>query len=156
VRFIVRRFWQGLRGRFKRFGTAAVVFGEPLSLRSFGTERPVEVLADALMDRINAAMPVLMVPLAARALTHVPATMTRDALIAAMERDAATLEDHMPELTEHAFPDAVDFAVEQMAKHKLIETTPQGWRVVPGEEAVVAYYANSIAHRFEGGDAAAE
>ncbi len=81
VGFIFRKIWQWLRGRYTRFGTAAVVFGDPLSLREFGAERPVEELAAELMTRIEDVMPVMFVPLLSRCFTQMVPLQVTDAAL---------------------------------------------------------------------------
>lgn len=62
-----KKFWQRVRGKDTRFGSAAVTFGTPLSLREARTQgvHDVEGLSHALMGRIAQVMPVLAVPLMA-------------------------------------------------------------------------------------------
>ncbi|MBA3911466.1 MAG: glycerol-3-phosphate acyltransferase [Rhodobacter sp.] len=61
--------WRRLRGRFKGFGTAAAAFGKPVSLSRFLIEGgTVEGLGARLMTAIGEVVPVLPVPLVARAL----------------------------------------------------------------------------------------
>lgn len=65
LRFLLARF----RGRTKGFGTAAAGFGAPVSLREhLGAGGTVEALGERLMAAIAAVVPVLPVPLVARAL----------------------------------------------------------------------------------------
>ncbi len=74
--------WGRLRGTFKGFGTAAVGFGPPISLRAFLTEGrpdPVEALGMQLMADITRVVPILPVPLVAAA---VCAGATREGLLA--------------------------------------------------------------------------
>lgn len=65
----LRFLWARVRGRMEVFGTAAAGFGAPISLRDHlaggGT---VEGLGERLMAAIAAVVPVLPVPLVARAL----------------------------------------------------------------------------------------
>ena len=156
VRFILRKFWQGLRGRYVRFGTAAVVFGEPLSLRSFGSEETVEMLAAELMSRIEDAMPVLMVPLLARQFQTARAPVSRDDLIAQVSEAARGLSHHLPATALKDLAQAVEAGLSAMQRNKVIEQTSEGWTILAGQEPVVAFYANSIAHRFEQNRAVAE
>jgi glycerol-3-phosphate O-acyltransferase len=156
VRFILRKFWQGLRGRYVRFGTAAVVFGEPLSLRSFGSEKTVEMLADELMSRIEDAMPVLMVPLLARQFQIAQAPVSRDQLVTQVSEAARSLGHHMPADALKDLAQAVDGGLSAMQRNKVVDETPQGWKIVAGQEPVVAFYARSIAHRFAQHRAVAE
>ncbi len=72
--FIWRMGWRLVRGRFAGFGSAAVAFGAPLSLRGMMAERPgraPEALTERLGARLMAAVadcvPVLPVPLVAAA-----------------------------------------------------------------------------------------
>lgn len=90
--FVLRMVWQGLRGGFAGFGTAAAGFGAPVSLRAHlaaGDADPTEALGEVLMARVAAAVPVLPVPLVAAALLAGPAD--RAALLAEVTRLAARL-----------------------------------------------------------------
>ena len=82
--------WLALRGRWFRFGYACVSFGAPLSLRQYVTERgidfrlldqptrfaEVERLANVLMERVAAVVPVLPVALVATALREAAAPLS--------------------------------------------------------------------------------
>lgn len=149
VKFILSKFWQGLRGRITHFGTAAVVFGEPLSLQAFGPEEPVEKLADSLMARIEAAMPVLVVPLIAHVMMRHPGAQSEAALTAQVQAASDSVAAWMPQHTRDNLAEAVPKALFQMRKHQIVDETPEGWQIIPAERDVVAYYANSIAHRFD-------
>ncbi|WP_298837606.1 1-acyl-sn-glycerol-3-phosphate acyltransferase [uncultured Roseobacter sp.] len=153
IGFILRKFWQGLRGRYVRFGTAAVVFGEPLSLRRFGPDRPVEELADNLMQRIEDAMPVLIVPLVAHVLRARQAPPTTAAVAEAAAGLAAQVAAHMPGMPDEDFTRAVESALQRLKKHRVLSDDSGLWRVVEGEEAVLDFYAMSVAHRFAGDSA---
>ncbi|WP_159974664.1 1-acyl-sn-glycerol-3-phosphate acyltransferase [Roseobacter cerasinus] len=146
LRFILGKFWQGLRGRVTRFGTAAVVFGEPLSLSQFGEDRPVEELAEDLMGRIGAAMPVLAVPLVCRALRSGAAPQSEAALTDAVRTMAERLSANTPATVVEDPAKAVQGALVQLHRHEVIEATPEGWQIRPDQRAVADYYASSIAH----------
>ena len=64
---MARRKWQG---RYTGFGTAAVSFGAPLSLRGWleGHAPDPEMLSAALMARVQEVVPALSVPLVAAAI----------------------------------------------------------------------------------------
>mgnify|MGYP000197088139 CR=1 FL=1 len=71
VKYLVRHLQLRVTGRFRRFGYAAVAYGEPLSLHAFAAScgaDPTEALAAELMARIEAVLPVLPLPLVAEAL----------------------------------------------------------------------------------------
>jgi glycerol-3-phosphate O-acyltransferase len=65
----VRFLWARFRGRTKGFGTAAAGFGAPVSLAEHLADKgTVETLGERLMRAIAAVVPVLPVPLVAKAL----------------------------------------------------------------------------------------
>ncbi|PZR01065.1 MAG: glycerol-3-phosphate acyltransferase [Cereibacter sphaeroides] len=79
--FVARTIWRKLRGRFPGFGSAAVAFGAPISLRALIGETPyatpeaqTELLGERLMDAVRHSVPVLPVPLVAAAFAEGPAT----------------------------------------------------------------------------------
>ncbi|MEE4189364.1 MAG: 1-acyl-sn-glycerol-3-phosphate acyltransferase [Roseobacter sp.] len=156
VRFILRKFWQAVRGRYVRFGTAAVAFGQPVSLQAFGPDRPVAALASELMARIDAAMPVLVVPLLAHHLQEAQIPLPRAVLLEKLHEDIVRFGTHMPAMTTDALEEALNKGLDSMRRNATIEETPSGWKIAKGEEAVVAFYASSIAHRFEDNRAVAE
>lgn len=149
VRFILSKFWQGLRGRVTRFGTAAVVFGEPLSLRAFGADKPVEDLASSVMQRIEAVMPVLVVPLISRVLIQEDGPMSQSELVKGIKDLARQVDPFMPKKLGDDLEGEVRHALAQMRKHGVVIEETQGWQIVSGQHPVIEYYANSIAHRFQ-------
>jgi glycerol-3-phosphate O-acyltransferase len=87
ARFLCAR----LLGRTRGFGTAAAGFGPPLSLRDhLAAGGTVKALGARLMGAISAVVPVLPVPLVARALGEGAAT--REALVARVAADIARLQ----------------------------------------------------------------
>ncbi|MFG6559536.1 1-acyl-sn-glycerol-3-phosphate acyltransferase [Sulfitobacter sp. 1A15299] len=151
--FVLRKMWRRLRGRDTRFGTAAVTFGDPLSLRRTGAGVPVSELSEMLMDRIAQAMPVLTVPLIARVMLQAARPMQEADLLAEV---AATLE-RMPSRNRvpkpEVLPERVARAVARLKKRGVISEGPEGLEIVEGQAPVLAFYANSIAH-FPADDAA--
>jgi len=145
VAFILRKFWQRLRGRDTRFGTAAVAFGDPISLRAFGKVENVEGLSVRLMSRIEAVMPVLGVPLVATVLGS-------KAPVGVMELEAEVAQ-LLPQIPERSIAvDTADITGEltracaSMEQHGLIAKVDGMWHVAEGQEVAVQFYANSIAH----------
>ena len=149
--FALRTLWQRLRRQFRRFGYAGVSFGVPLSLTEFlettpgaGTDR----LAGELMARIRAAMPVLPVPLVAAVLERAGGPLPTEEVeaqasvwVEAFRRAGCHL--HLP---DGAVAAAVREGLEALAVRRIVGEGAGGWRVVPGEEAALAFYANSIGH----------
>ncbi|WPZ22589.1 1-acyl-sn-glycerol-3-phosphate acyltransferase [Sulfitobacter faviae] len=153
VGFVLRKMWRRLRGRDTRFGTAAVTFGDPLSLRRTGAGVPVSELSEMLMDRIAQAMPVLTVPLIARVMLQAARPMKEADLLAEV---AATLEQMPPRNRvpkPEVLPERVARAVARLKKRSVISEGQEGLEIVEGQGPVLAFYANSIAH-FPSGDAA--
>jgi glycerol-3-phosphate O-acyltransferase len=156
VGFILRKFWQGLRGRYVRFGTAAVAFGHPLSLKVFGHDKPIEELADVLMHRIAEAMPVLVVPLISQHLRNARGPLPPEDIATLVAKDADRLGAYMPRQSPQELAESVISALQRMKRNRIVEEVPEGWQIKPGEEAVADYYANSVADRFEAERAVAE
>ena len=144
VRFILRKFWQALRGRYIRFGVAAVSFGVPLSLRDHGPERPLEELADELMERIRAAMPVLAVPMVAHSLLAAHQPMDEVSLVRTIEAKAGRLAERSMLGTPAELPDSVAQACAMLAKRRIILETAEGWQPNEGKRMLLQYYANSV------------
>jgi glycerol-3-phosphate O-acyltransferase len=145
VAFILRKLWQRLRRHDTRFGTAAVAFGDPISLRAYGKVDNVNGLSNELMSRIEAVMPVLGVPLVATAL------QTKGPLsVMALEAAVAQLLAQMPRgsisIDENVLTSEVETACLHMQQHRLVSLEDGVWRVMDGQETAVAFYANSIAH----------
>ncbi|MEO9632942.1 MAG: 1-acyl-sn-glycerol-3-phosphate acyltransferase [Sulfitobacter sp.] len=153
VGFVLRKIWRRMRGRDTRFGTAAVTFGDPLSLRRTGADVPVSDLSEMLMDRIAQAMPVLTVPLIARVMLRAKGPLSEAELLAKV---AATLEQ-MPLRNRvpkpDVLPDRVARATARLKKRSVISEDAKGLQIAAGQEPVLAFYANSIAH-FPSEDAA--
>ncbi|TNF22137.1 MAG: glycerol-3-phosphate acyltransferase [Rhodobacteraceae bacterium] len=134
VAFLLRHLWMRLTGRFRRFGKAAVSFGAPVDLRSFLETRGArpEELAELLMTRIGAVVPILPVPVVAFCLQSGP--MTEAAMAALAHRSF------------HQSPDTVRRGIEGLMMRRLIAEEDGQYRILPGQEDVVAFYARSIAH----------
>lgn len=145
VGFILRKLWQRLTRQETRFGTAAVAFGAPLSLREAGADATVEALSDELMARISGAMPVLSVPLISTVLLEGQALETQALLDRAAEMlgqvplanravDASELETELRQ------------ALNGLRARGVVLCDQSTWRANPEEVAVLRFYANSIAH----------
>jgi glycerol-3-phosphate O-acyltransferase len=145
VGFILRKLWQRLTRQETRFGTAAVAFGAPLSLREAGADATVEALSDELMARISGAMPVLSVPLISTVLLEGQALETQALLdraaqvlgqvpLANRAVDASELETELRQ------------ALNGLRARGVVHCDQSTWRANPEEVAVLRFYANSIAH----------
>jgi glycerol-3-phosphate O-acyltransferase len=146
----LHHLWLRVTGRFSGFGTAEVRFGEPLSLAGFlagHTVPPVEAVGDEIMARVARVVPVLAVPLFARALGE--GAGEEAAVVARMEAMLADLGArgvHVPE--EEGTRALAEAALGQVLRRGIVERSGSVLAVRPGQEAVLAYYANTIAHHF--------
>ena len=156
-----------LTGRWKRYGRAAVIIGEPVPLEPwlarveaaegrslFALPRPerlarVQALADDMMSRIGALIPVTPVPLACAALQSLGGDyVRRDALLARM----AELRDVLLELNgrvlraDRAIDETFDRAYRMLRMRRVLARSGEGYLVLPRGRPLVSYYANGIAH----------
>lgn len=150
VAFILRKFWRRLRGQDTRFGTAAVAFGEPVSLREFGKVDNVDGLSELLMARIEAVMPVLGVPLVATAL-GLRGPLDSAGLVTVLTELVALMPAKSIVLDSSDLSGEVAQACEHMVQHGLIEARGGMWHIMAGQETATQFYANSIAHYLPAG-----
>jgi glycerol-3-phosphate O-acyltransferase len=151
--FVLRQVWLRLRRRYHRHGYAAVSFGAPMSLAEFERDHPaagVEGLAQALMARIGAEVPVLPVPLVARALIRSEGPLTREGLDAALAEMLAEVPRAHVHLPRKDLGYAARFGIQVLRKRGMIEERQGAFVITEAERPVVAYYAASIDHLFRG------
>jgi glycerol-3-phosphate O-acyltransferase len=157
-----------LTGRIRRYGRAAVSFGAPLSLRDWLAHQPADVLrlpraerlphiqrlADAMLRRIAAIVPVTPVPLAAAVLL----SFERDAVpLADVLRRLADYRDHLREA--NATMVRADRSVEETWERAMLMFRMRRTVTVEGSTVVVfarqrpllEYYANAIRHLLPAG-----
>jgi glycerol-3-phosphate O-acyltransferase len=92
-------------------------------------------------------MPLLFVPLLARVLLRADVPLDQDALIAAVTQAAQDAETLPPLVAKAALPGVVAGACARLQARGLIAgDATQGWQANADESALLAYYANSIAH----------
>lgn len=147
LQFVLRKIWLRLRGRFVRFGTAAVVFGDPVPLADYGDQPDPEKLANDLSARIEANMPVLFVPLLAHILLNATEPLSEASLLKGLEQ--AILQINGPILTDpEELTTSMRRACDHMAQRSMIKAVNAGWRIVTYNRKLLEFYANSIAHYF--------
>jgi glycerol-3-phosphate O-acyltransferase len=167
LRFVAWNAGRIVTRRWKRYGRAAVTIGEPVPVgpwlaaveaaegRSlFALPRPerlarVQALADDMMSRIGALIPVTPVPLACAALQSLDADFVeREALLARM----AELREHLLELdgrvvhAERGIEETFDRAYRMLRMRRIVARVGTGYLVLPRGRPLVSYYANGIAH----------
>ena len=162
-RFLLRSLWLRLRGRWYRFGYACVGFGHPLSLRGYLNERAVDLrtlpherrhleierLGEALMREVGRVVPVL------------PVSLVATVVLAGGERGLSSLElkgavydliqrlglagahVHIPRQDQEY---AVEVGLRMLILRRMVVLEGGVYRANPAERALLAYYANAIAH----------
>jgi glycerol-3-phosphate O-acyltransferase len=158
--------WRLAARRWKRYGTAAVVIGEPVPLAPWfrGLERrgrglftleraerlgEVQRLADDAMRRIGEIIPVTSVPLVCAALQTFDAEfVTRDALLMRLRELRDSLVHHGRQVMnpEEEIGELFDRAYELLHLRRVIAASGSGYAILPRGRELISYYANSISH----------
>ncbi len=148
VKFVGRQSWRVLTGRFQKFGTASVSFGAPLSLAAVLEDAhgdATQGLAEELMARIAANVPVLPVPLICAALGE-RAEMDEAALRVEAAGIARALRDrgvHL-DLPEGSVDRGVDRALALLAPRRIIRRDGARVIVAPADRALISFYAAAV------------
>ena len=138
----LRFLWARFRGHTRGFGTAAAGFGGPVSLREhLGAGGTVDALGERLMAAIAAVVPVLPVPLVAKALGEGAASreelMQRiDGLIAALRAKGAVLK-----LPPQGTQAVLEEGLTPLIRRGIVTDSLQP---VTTEAAVLRFYAASV------------
>ncbi|HUQ98642.1 MAG TPA: 1-acyl-sn-glycerol-3-phosphate acyltransferase [Gemmatimonadaceae bacterium] len=152
--------------RWKRYGRAAVVIGQPVPLAPWLEQQDretgdlfslprearlsrVQELADTALLRIAEIIPVTPVPLACAAIQSFDSHfLSHDELLHRMSE----MRDVLIELNgrvihrEGPIEETFDRAWRMLKMRRILARSGDGYAVLPGGEQLVSYYANSIAH----------
>ena len=126
--------------------------GVERSLRGYVTGRPdasTEALAGDLMVRIRAAVPLLPVPLVAAALVRSGGSASLTDLEARLAElvDEARAKGANLHLAEGSVAGTLRFGAEALVKHAILQRDAETLRPVPGQDALLGYYAASVLQR---------
>ncbi|MGH1413748.1 MAG: 1-acyl-sn-glycerol-3-phosphate acyltransferase [Pelagimonas sp.] len=147
VRALLKQIWLRLRGKYHRFGYAAVSFGTPLSLRANpDLAADPQGLADQLMTQVGQVVPVLPVPLVAHLLLEKGGT--RPELEARFAESASQLSACHIHLPRNDTGYAVEVGLRALTERDLVSQTGGTYRVNETSREIVTFYANSIRHLF--------
>ncbi len=166
VSYLLNSFGRLSTRRWKRYGRAAVVVGDPVpvapwlaSLDATGTslfDRPradrlalVQTFCDAQMQRIGAIIPVTAVPLTCAALQTFDAEfIRRDRLLERIEALRDQLVHEGAEVIEPKREAAETFerAYRMLRMRRVLTEEGDGFVVLPRGRELISYYANGIAH----------
>ncbi|HET8647176.1 MAG TPA: 1-acyl-sn-glycerol-3-phosphate acyltransferase [Vicinamibacteria bacterium] len=150
--------------RARRYGRACVNFGAPLDVDAWLEANPgvldlpreerlprVKELADAVMGRIAAVMPVTAVALAAAALLrHPDGELSRARWEALMDELRSTLRAARAPVIgeERSSAEILERALVMLTLRRVVEPQGDGFRVDRRQDPLLRYYANSIGHFF--------
>jgi glycerol-3-phosphate O-acyltransferase len=171
---VFSHIWMAMRGEWYRFGYTCVSFGEPVSLRKHVAEEGIdfrllspdarhaetEKLGNRLMQAVGRVVPALPVSLVATAMLEAgdaPLSLLDikqrvSALIGELEGRGSYV--HIPRADRDY---AIDVGLRMLTlRHLVLEEEDGSYRANPKELMILRYYANAIAHLFEGAAAAAE
>jgi len=163
--YLGRQFVATLLGRRYRYGYACVNFGRPVSMREHLRTRgfdfrtltdearrtEVGAVGALLMERIGRTVPVLPVPLVARALLGAPERAWSEL---ELKSEVQALMELAEALGAHLYVPrsdrdyAIGVGLRMLTLRHLVLEHDGLLRANPAEAAVLAYYANSIAHLF--------
>ena len=152
--------------RWKRYGRAAVVIGEPMSIGVWldGTNREgadifasdraerlsqVQALADAVLEKIATLVPVTSVSLACAALQSFDGDfVTHAQLVDRMSDMREVLRELNARLLhrEGNVDEIFDRAWRMLSMRRILVRTGNGYSILPSNRPLISYYANSIAH----------
>lgn len=147
TRAVFKQLWLRLTGRFHRFGYAAVGFGDPVSLRENKhlLANPQD-LADQLMARVSAMVPVLPVPLVAYVLLD--RSLSKQSLTDAFDAAVRQLDAAQVYMPRDDLSYSVEVGLRALIERGLVQETNGQFSVPQGAERIVTFYANSIRHLF--------
>ncbi|MFL5479893.1 MAG: 1-acyl-sn-glycerol-3-phosphate acyltransferase, partial [Gemmatimonadaceae bacterium] len=152
--------------RWKRYGRAAVVIGEPVAVAPWIDEQDrevgdlftvdradrlarVQLLSDAVLDKIAAIIPVTSVALACAAIQSFDGDFISHAQLVARMSE---MRDVLRELNarviyrEGSVDEIFDRAWRMLAMRRILVRVGDGYSVMEGNRQLVSYYANSIGH----------
>lgn len=161
--FTGRNVWQMLRGRWSRFGHACANFGAPVSLRAWMRTNNVDFreldreqrfaavgkLADQLMDGVGRVVPVLPVSLISTAL------LERHGFAPTLPELRADIDALLEKLNARRAPAyvpgrnwtyAIELGLRILTLRNIVILDGGRYQIAAGEEPLLRYYANSIAH----------
>ena len=157
---------RALSRRWKRYGRAAVVIGEPIAVKPWLDEvadggpslfnRPradrlaaVQVFCDRAMERIGEIIPVTPVPLACAAVQTFDADfITRAKLLERMAelRDALVERGARVLRADRQVEESWERAYRMLRMRRVVARAGEGYLILPKGRELVSYYANSISH----------
>ena len=161
--FLAKSLWLRLRGSWYRFGYACVSFGRPISLRAYVAERGIDFRALPEAERFAEIerLGQRLITEVGRVIPALPVTLVSSAILAGGERGLSSFElkgavfelmrrlrargahVHIPRQDQEY---AVDVGLRMLTLRHLVSEEEGVYRANPKETAILAFYANAIAH----------
>ena len=152
--------------RWKRYGRAAVVIGEPVPIEPWLNEqdrdtggffdmgRPdrlarVQLLSDSVLEKIAAIVPVTPVTLACAALQSFDGDfISHKQLLSRMAEMYEVLDGLNARVIhrEGTVDDIFDRAWRMLRMRRILVSVGEGYAILPGNRPLISYYANSVSH----------
>lgn len=162
LRYLVQNLGRLVIGARRRYGRVAVNFGTPVSLRAWTAANPgvldlpkprrlphLQELADEVMDRIAAIVPVTPVPLTAAALLSFgESVVRRDRLLERMEeyREHLVQADAKLIHADKGVFAILDRAWRTLRQRHLVIRDGDQFVIRPTQRPLLEFYANSVRH----------
>jgi glycerol-3-phosphate O-acyltransferase len=163
LHYVSRQLMRMATRRLRRYGRAAVNFGSPVSARGWLSAQPADVLdlprsarlprmqelADDMLHRVAAIIPVTPVPLASAALLSFEASaMPLAALLERMDemRDQLLDGDAKVVRGDRDIREVWDRAWKMLSMRRLVVAEDETLVILPRHRPLLEYYANSIVH----------
>ena len=166
IRFIIHNLRLMLRGGWYRFGYAAVNFGSPISMREYVREQGIDFrsleraeridrvqqFAARLMDDIGRIIPLLPVSLVAfifyrepdSVLSHLDLKTSFHRLVEQLKAQGAQV--YLPR-DDRGY--AFQVGLRMLTLRHLVSEEDSLYRLAPGEQEIVSYYAQAVNHLLE-------
>jgi glycerol-3-phosphate O-acyltransferase len=167
VSYVLKVSARFLLRRAKRYGRACVNFGAPVNVDDWLLAHPgvlalpraerlarMKELADEVMARIAAIMPVTAVSLASAALLRHPGgRIDRSRWEALMDERLQTLRGRGAHVIgeDRTSAEILDRALVMLTLRHVVEAKGDGFEIDHGQDTLLLYYANSIVHFELGG-----
>ena len=165
LNYMMSSFGRLSTGRWKRYGRAAVVIGEPVPLAPwlaevaaegvplFDRPRPerlaaVQRFTDGMMQRIGAIVPVTAVPLVCAALqTFDTELVPEEKLLARIEelRDVLVAQGAVVIEPEREAAETFERAYRMLAMRHVLSKQGENFVILPRGRELISYYANGVA-----------
>lgn len=162
LRYLIQNLGRLMVGARRRYGRAAVNFGTPLSLRAWSRANPgvldlprpqrlphLQELADEVMDRIAAIVPVTPVPLTAAALLSFgDPVVRRDRLLERLDEYREHLVQANAKLihADRGVYAILDRAWRTLSQRHLVIRDGDQFVIRPTQRPLLEFYANSVRH----------